>query len=442
MTENYSLKNFIDNDLKVFSNLDNVRSIPSIIDGLKDAQRKAVHGLLSHGSDKIKVAQIGSYACLITHYNHGEGSMSDTIIGLAQNFAGSNNVNLFEPIGQFGSILGAEAASPRYIYTKPSIYLKQYILPDDAKILEHREEEGTQLEPLYYLPTLPMWIVNGAIGIGTGHSTKILSRNPKNVVAVMQKMLTNSITEEEALKQLHPYFNGWTGIVKRGESDTQWELTGKLEVVNTTTIKITELPVTYGVDKFKKILIDLIDKGKIKDYDNNSNEERFEFVVSVPREIGRKSVKELLVLFKLTTKFGENITLFDTTGKLKRYDNVYQALQEFLQFKLTKVQVRKDANIAVVDEEINWLVNKSKFIEHWNKSTNIVSKLSKTDLISHFCTVVESKYIDRLLRMPVYSLTNDQIGEMKKEIAALQEDRTRLVNTTPVQLYQADIAKL
>ncbi len=175
------ISDFIDTEFKTFSNLDNIRSIPQLVDGLKDSQRKAVYGMILHGTNDIKVTQAAGKFALATHYAHGEVSMADTIVGLAQRFPGANNINVFQPIGQFGSRLSPKPAAHRYIFTRPSSHFRTIFRNEDDHILKHRYEDGEKAEPVYFAPILPLWAVNGAMGIGTGHSVKILPRAPRAV---------------------------------------------------------------------------------------------------------------------------------------------------------------------------------------------------------------------------------------------------------------------
>lgn len=442
--DNYSVKDFIDNDLKEFSNLDNVRSIPSLVDGLKDSQRKAVFGLIKHGLSEIKVSQLGAFVSMATHYDHGEVSMCDTVVGLAQDFAGSNNINLFEPIGQFGSILSSESSAHRYIFTKQSKFLRKYFMHEDDRILKMRESEGESYEPEVYLPLLPMWIVNGAKGIGTGHASTILSRNPKSVRDLVSKLIQGVSPQQKTIDEaMKPYFEGWNGIVENRDGDpSKWDLVGVIEKVNTTTLRVTELPVTYDVDKFKDILIKLMDKGLIKDFDNNSKKS-FDFTISVSREIGRKTIPELIDMFKLRVGIGENVTLWDTEGKLKRFDNAYEALKDFVSYRSAKYQPRKDALLAEYDEEISWLKNKSLFIEFWNNKNKDAGKKKKEQLYLDMANEgIEERYFDSLLAMQITSLTMEKIAEHEAKIKTIQSKRDSLQAKTIQELYSQDLGGL
>lgn len=433
------INEFFNEDFKVFSNLDNVRSIPSLIDGLKDSQRKAVYAMMVHGNSEIKVAQFGAQASLLTHYAHGEASMCDTIVNLAQNYPGSNNINLFEPVGQFGTILSSESSSPRYIFTKPSKYLREYFLKDDECILEHRYEDNDKVEPKYFLPILPMWIVNGSVGIGTGHSVKILSRDPNKVKTVIKAYLSHKTYAKKTLDDLLlPSFNGWKGQVFEIEPG-KFELHGSIEVVNSTTLRVTELPVGYGIDKFKAILADLIDEGKVKDYDNNSTEEGFDFEIKVPREVSRLGLDDLKKTFKLISRQSENITLWDSEGVLNQYETIQEALTEFVDFRLQKYEERRLVHIDILESEMEFLRQKKLFILEWNALDN-AGKMKISDLKDHMKRKgVDEANHERLFSLRVTSLTYDLITELEKEIDDKKTRVNALKATTATQMYLSEL---
>lgn len=98
------ISDFVNKELILFSMADNIRSIPSVADGLKPGQRKILFACFKRNLTKeIKVAQLSGYVSEKTAYHHGEVSLAQTIVGLAQTFVGSNNVNLLDPNGQFGT---------------------------------------------------------------------------------------------------------------------------------------------------------------------------------------------------------------------------------------------------------------------------------------------------------------------------------------------------
>jgi DNA topoisomerase-2 len=447
MSVDLRIRDFIDNDLKVFSNLDNVRSIPSLIDGFKDSQRKALYGMIKKGSAETKVSQLASYIAMETHYDHGEVSMAETVVKMAQNFTGSNNVNLFEPIGQFGSILSSEASAVRYIYTKPSKFLRQYFNKDDDNLLEYREEEGHKLEPINYLPIVPMWLVNGVSGIGTGHASTILSRDPRKVADLVSKLIKGVAVQDKTIAAaMTPYFEGWKGKIEKREAldDTKWDMYGTLEKINTTTLRVTELPVSYDLDKFKSILIALMEDGKVKDFENaKSTENGFVFDITVPREIARKEMSELITLFKLKVGVGENVTLWDENGKLRRYASAYEALLAFIAFRVSKYLPRKRMLLAQWTNDIELMRAKASFIDAWNNRLDKPHKMKKDVLVKELLTFgIKEEYLDKLLAMQISSLTLERAIELSESIQALAKKYIELSEKSPEQLYLEDLAEI
>lgn len=434
-----NISEFIDTEFKTFSNLDNVRSIPQLIDGLKDSQRKAVYGMILHGNSEIKVTQAAGKFALVTHYAHGEVSMADTIVGLAQRFPGANNINVFEPVGQFGSRLSPKSAAHRYIHTKPSSAFRSMFKKDDDHILKHRYEDGDKAEPLYYAPVLPLWAVNGAVGIGTGHSVKILPRAPQAVSDVVKKLAQGTTPQQRTLdKSLTPHFEGWKGKVEKGITQNQWILKGTFKRINTTTIRITELPVTYDVNRYKKVLIDLLDKKIITDYDNNSSEESFNFEVKVPRTLGKASDEKIIDTFKLAAKVTENITLWGMDGNLVKYDNFYEALKEFVKHRSTLYMDRKESMIVRTGDHVDMLSQRRRFISEWHKIDT--KKMPHDNIVKHMVScAIEEHHVASFMLMKVSSLSKDKVAELDKQIDEYKNTLQTIKNTPAVDMWIDDL---
>ena len=168
--KNVSIKQFVYEDLIHFFESDNIRSIPSAIDGLKPSQRKVLYCCFKRKlENEIRVAQLAGYVSEHGAYHHGEASLQGTIINMAQDFVGSNNCNLLEPIGQFGTRLlgGKDSAQPRYIHTKLAPIGGKLFNKSDEPLYDYNDDDGQKVEPIYYVPTLPLLLINGGSGIGT-----------------------------------------------------------------------------------------------------------------------------------------------------------------------------------------------------------------------------------------------------------------------------------
>lgn len=412
-----SISKFIHQEFKHFSNADNIRSIPSIVDGFKDAQRKAIHGMTIFGKSEEKVSRLSSKIAVETNYHHGETSLAGTLVGLAQSFPGANNLNLLEPLGQFGSRLSAEASSERYISTMKSKWFDIVLSEQDRILLKHKIDEGIEIEPENFFPSIPLWLVNGATGIGTGYSVSVYARNPRDVAKLMIMMIKQETVSDAIRDQLLcPWFRGWKGSVVQREFG-KYEFRGVLEIVNTTTIKITELPIGVGVDKYKQHLIDLMNKQVIKDFDNNSSEDGFEFIISVPREFTKQPVDKLMQTFNLVSKGSDVVTMWDTENKIHPYQDVFIALREFVNLRKTKYAQWKALRLQQYQDNIKRLQIKADFISAWHSMPG-VGKMRSDDVlreISNSIGCAETE-IQEFMNIPVRSLALDKVNELHEEI--------------------------
>jgi DNA topoisomerase-2 len=427
--------------VREFSIYNNKRMIPSVVDGFKPSQRKVIYGTLkkspSIDHDKgIKVAQLANYIAEITDYHHGEGSLSGAIIGMAQNFPGSNNLNYLKPIGQFGSRLSPSAGADRYIFTDMMPIFRKIFPKEDDLILISEEEDGEQIEPKYYLPILPNVLINGSDGMATGHATYILQYNPED----LKKYTLNVLKEKKQNVKLVPWWRGYSGDVARGETG-QVTITGKLEKVNTTTIKITELPIAVWEDDYKAFLIDLEDKGIVKNFKSDSSESGWDWSITVPREVGYKDEAELYKIFKLTTRQTENFTVWLPTGKLKNFATAEELCDYFITFRLTKYEERRLAKIKELDEILLDLNERLRFIRFYIANSDKVAKKTKAELTT---LLIEEGFtlIDRLLEIKIYNLTKDQIEKLENDIVEAQKRLDHYKSTTDKALYVADLEAL
>jgi DNA topoisomerase-2 len=212
-TKKINFTQFINKELVLFSNLDNERSIPSLVDGFKPGQRKVLFTCFKRNLQKeIKVAQLAGSVAELSCYHHGEQSLMSTIINLAQNYVGSNNLNLLMPIGQFGTRLhgGKDAASPRYIFTNLSALTRFLFNQKDDPLFDYINDDGQFVEPEFYCPILPMVLVNGAEGIGTGWAVKIPNYNVRELIANVQRLIG-----KQELVEMKPYYKNFRGQVDK-----------------------------------------------------------------------------------------------------------------------------------------------------------------------------------------------------------------------------------
>lgn len=305
-----SYHEFVHKELILFSRADLERSIPSMVDGLKPGQRKIVYACFKRNlKSDIKVAQLAGYVAEHSAYHHGEASLMSTILGLAQDFVGSNNINLLVPQGQFGTRLqgGKDAASPRYIFTRLAPLARHLFNEHDDKLLSYLNEEGQTIEPEWYAPILPTVLINGAEGIGTGWSTSIPNYCPRDVVDNLKRMLDG----EEPLPMV-PWYRGYRGTIEEvvdRKGVRSYVVSGIINQLDDTTLEITELPVRKWTQDYKEFLEEMVkpeDKNAtpfITEYKEHHTDSSVHFVVTLPEGKMREALAAgLHAKFKLTSK--------------------------------------------------------------------------------------------------------------------------------------------
>jgi DNA topoisomerase-2 len=436
MSKQLRVKDFFENQFKQFAIYDSEKSIASIIDGQKTTARKVLYTCAIRNNSEIKVAQLASSVAYETAYHHGEQGVCGVIVNLAQNFAGANNINFLEPEGQFGSRLSPVGAAPRYIFTKLTPSFRQIFKKEDDLILEHLEDEGQKIEPKYFLPILPTILINGSQGIGTGFASKVLSYNPNDLKKDILAILKN-----KTRKKLVPWFNKFQGEVTQGENEKQWIISGKLEIVNTTTIKITELPIGTYLDDIKDTLSKLQDKEIIKDYNDDSNEDQFNIEVICPRTTTALPIEKLYEHFKLISKESENITLWNANDKLQVFSNATEVVDYFVDFRLKKYEERRLALITLTEEQIFDIDEKIRFINFYLDNTQVFKNTRKKELID---LLSANDFInpESLLSMAIWSLTKDRIEDLENQLQNKLSYLDELNNDTAQNMYIKELEEL
>jgi len=370
------ISEFVDKALITYSNANNIRSIPSFMDGFKPSQRKVICGVLRRNQVKeIKVSQLVGPISSEMAYHHGEKSLEMTVINMAQNFVGSNNINLLHPQGQFGTRLlgGQDAASSRYIFTHLEPITRKIFRPEDDAILRSNVEDDKKVEPQFYLPVIPMILVNGASGIGTGFSTDIPNFNPMDIIQNIRKILHNEPLNRNVVPYvpflpLIPWYRKFQGeIVKRGE---QYISKGKWSKITNSTIHITELPLNSWTDTYKAYLEKLVQgevkkaKGGIVKYKiNNKQDERFiDITVELDKDYSDEDIEAFLKLTENKTCNINNMHMFSPGGNLVKFKTPEDILSTFCQYRLHFYDQRRSYQLQLLDRDITELKEKMRFI--------------------------------------------------------------------------------
>ncbi|XP_050666367.1 DNA topoisomerase 2 isoform X6 [Leptidea sinapis] len=407
-TKSVTYSDFVNLELVLFSNGDNVRSIPSMMDGLKPGQRKVIFTCIKRNDKReVKVAQLAGSVAEHSAYHHGEQSLAMTIVNLAQNYVGSNNINLLEPRGQFGTRLcgGKDSASPRYIYTLMSPLARLIFHPHDDPLLVHEFEDNQKIEPIYYVPILPMVLVNGSEGIGTGWSTKIANYNPRDIVENIRRML-----DGEEPKPMHPWYKNFRGTIE-GFGD-KYVISGEAAVLGNDKIEITELPVGTWTQNYKEnVLEPMLGTEKVKplisEYREYHTDTTVRFVVTLlPGKLSEVEADGIHKVFKLQTTISMTcMNAFDNNNCLKKYEKVEEILREFYSVRVKYYARRKQYLEGQLQAEADKLSNQARFIlEKCDKGLVVENKKRKV-------------MVEELIKR---GYAPDPIADWKKKAAKMQ----------------------
>lgn len=426
-------EDFFNKEFIHFSNDDVYRSIPSIIDGLKPSQRKILYGsfLRKLENDEVKVAQLAGFVSDKAEYHHGEMSLQQAIVGMAQNFVGSNNINILKPNGQFGTRLsgnGKDSASARYIFTQLEDLTTTIFNKNDNPILEKNYEDNVEVEPVVYAPIIPMILVNGAIGIGTGYSTDIPSYNPEEIIDNLINMI-----EGKKIKSMNPYWRGFTGKVKK-ITKNNFEVYGNYKVMEDK-INITEIPVGIGITKFKENLekkIEIDNKKKdstLSHIVDNGTEKNIDITLYY-RKNKLNSNENIIDNYNLVKKISTtNMHLYSSEKKIKKYNSDIEIMKEFYNYRLMMYCKRKDYMLKCLKEQLELLSNKVKFILMKLEGKIVIENKKKLVLVKCLedfnFPLVDNKY-DYLLGMPLWNLTYEKVNELKKQMKEKENEYNTL----------------
>lgn len=434
------IADFIADEWSQYADYDNRRSLPNLIDGLKITQRKAMYTatLAPKGDKPVRVSQFSSDAAKVTAYHHGESSMVTTVVGLAQDFPGSNNRPWLEKHGQFGSRLSKDSAAPRYIYTKLHSNWDVFFKKDDQVVVEHLYDDGEKIEPKFFIPILPTVLINGSDGVGNGFKSKILTYSVSSVAKALREILKSG----KVKTPLVPHIDGWTGTIEK--VDRQITITGVLEVIHSTKLKITELPPKYDNDKYKILLNKLMDSGHIKDYENKSTEDKWEWIIHVPRTTGALSEDKLRDMLGLVEKTTEGFVGWGVDDSRPLTFETPESLVEYWYAERIKLYDKAIAyHIKECQADIVKADLKQRFIKWCLK--NDFRKLTRKEFIEQSLGAVKGltpEVAADFVSMPMYRITTDEVAKLIATIDELMDTLEELENLTAVQLMEQNIKGL
>lgn len=434
-----SAEHFI-GEFKDYPAYDNVRKIASVVDGLKNSSRKVIYYCLKNNIPKpIKTSQFKAQVEQDTQYLHGD--ITGVVETLAKDYCGANNINLLEPHGNFGTRLVKQASAPRYTFTKPSPALYEIFDKEDLEILTKQYFEGDEIEPVYLMPSIPMLLVNGAEGISTGFAQRIYARDPKKLKqSIIKKLNGVNHTYKES-----PWYRGFSGDICETDQPNKYIIKGKCKVINSTTVEITEVPFTYDLQQYVKVLDKLEDDGVIRSYQDHS-EDDFRFTVKFSRsDLSDITEDQLLTKLKLTKQISENYTVQNENNRIMTFDNVDQIVDYFIDVRLKFLEKKLAYKADKINQQLTVLKERKRFIEYVIDDKLVLAKQTKQSiidqLVKHKFEMVDESY-DYLLTMNFMSLTKERMDKLQKDIDEFESKLAYYESSTPTSLYIDELKQL
>lgn len=456
-SESLTYFDFVQKELVQFAKYDVMRSIPCVIDGFKPVQRKIMWACFKRNlRSDVKVVQLAGYVSEHAAYHHGESSLQGAIVCLAQNFVGSNNVNLLTPSGQFGTRLqgGKDVASARYIFTRLEAVARLIFHPDDDAVLDYLSEEGQSVEPQFYVPVLPLILLNGAEGIGTGWSTTIPSFDPRDVVENLLRYIRS-----EPLRRMCPWYRGFTGSILPSAEKESYDFLGVVHKTSPTQLVVTELPVKRWTQDYKEFLQSLLEGAggsggagaAIEDFREYHTEQTVHFVITVTdAQMARLQEQGLERSLRLRSSVPvSNMYCFDEHGRIKKYADEREILAEFAAVRLRFYRRRKAHLLLARQEEFELLAERARFIHDVVEERLQVRNRKRDQVVldlrgrgfrpaPEISRSVRAPW-DYLLGMPLWSLSLERAQELERLVEEKKRELRELQGTAPEELWVRDL---
>ena len=439
-------ESFFNNEFIEFSIDNNIRSIPSMLDGLKPSQRKILYTLFKKNfKNEVKVSQLSGDIISLASYHHGNFSIEQTIISMSQNFVVSNNLNLLDPIGQFGTRLfgGKDASAPRYIFTKLNPLTRDIFKQEDDEILEYLSDDGYDIEPKYYTPIIPMALINNVEGIGTGWSTSIPPFNPTDIITYIE----NKLKKSKKIVKLTPWFKGFKGEIIEDLDNGRYISRGIFKKLPNNRINILELPILTWNDNYYKFLDKLIEEKYIKDYDKYCTDDNVNIIITIPEEIFKTLSDDIIIKkFNLESYISmTNMNLFDENSKIYSYKDQYEIIDKFIELRIKYYELRKQNILNKLDEQKRYTINKMKFINCILKKEITFENKTKDNIIEQ----IENKNIEKhkesydyLLSISLISFSKEKLEELKQSYDKIKLEIEKVNALTETEIWLSELNDL
>lgn len=437
------ITDFFDKEYTDYAQYDSFRSLSSFMDGQKPTARKIICTVDRNNiREEIKLSSLVNKMSEEMEYLHGPAAAEGVAVGLAQDFVGTNNINLLKPVGAFGYRTIQRPSASRYIKTCKLPIFDKVFIPLDKYVLIEQEFEGTNIEPRFYVPIIPLLLVNGNEGIGNGFAQKILARDPLSVIDFITKTLDGKKTP----KTLLPAYKGFKGEISRIEGSS-FEIKGRFDRTNSTTITVDELPVGYDLEKYVGILAKLEEDKVIQDFTDKSCKNSFLFEIKVPREFVKKDDEWILNKLKLVRRVTENFTCIGVNNEIVEYKDEVSIINDFILHRLEYYEKRKAYQVAKIKKELLTLGAKYYFVKAILDGSVVLFKRSKLDICKQIVAIkgfpfADIPNLDFLINMPLHSVSDDTFKELKDAIDKKKQELKEVSEKPIEETWKEELADL
>lgn len=434
---------FFKTDYCNFSSYDNQRKIASLIDGVKNSGRKIILASKSINMTKdIKVSNFANMVALTSNYIHGPTSLEDVAVNMTQQFTGTNNLSWFSPQANFGTRLLPVASATRYIFLRETPWLSTIYNKEDDVILEPQIFEGGRVEPKFYVPIIPMLLVNGSTGTTPGFKQAILPRDVKKIINHLKDYCQDKpLTKHWEI----PSWNGFKGTVKQGITSKQWLVDGIAVIKNTSTVEVVELPYDYTQKKYVGILNDLEDVKAITSYQNlcDTKKDIPLFQLKFERKnLDGLTPEKLIALLKLRTTVSETYFAYNEFGRIEEFEGIGQIMERYISVRESYYEKRKARQLLDLEVEKNIIISRIAFVGLVVSRTLKLESATDDEiaacLSSNSIVKVEGGY-DYLLSMAIRSITPIGKEQLEKKLIDKQAEIDLLRTTSVKQIWLQEL---
>jgi len=438
------ISTFFATDYVDAASYDSIRKLASYNDGLKNSGRKALWAILQKNlTNGVKVSRLASTVSEFTEYLHAEDSLQEVLMKFPKRYPGTNNMPLLRDEGNFGKRFKNESSAARYVFTALEDYTNKIFMKVDDATLVHQEFEGMQIEPKYLVPILPNILINGSIdAITTGFTQQILSRPTAKILKMTKDYIKNG-----KVKVPDPGWSNWDGYVKADPKvHGKWFIYGKYTKRNSYTLTVTELPVGIDLATYVQILADLVESKVITSYEDKSRDEKFNFIVKVPRKFFDMTEEKTMETLGLRLPFTEKYNCIGLENDIVEFKNLEELFYAYAVVREKHYTLRKEKEIERLTKQIKENASKYLFIKGIVSGTLIVSNRTKkqivVDLEKMDGLVKREDSFDYLLNMSIYSLTTEKMNELREQINGLKVTLDFFKNVSEKELWSTDLDNL